>query len=71
MKDLTRAEVIKKVNLKPNLRKKLRPGSFDFFAGRALVRPIREEQVPGRKMWRQIFSAEVVNKIADAIGYKK
>lgn len=71
MKDLTRAEVIKKVNLTPNLRKKLKAGSFDYFAGRALIKPVGEEQVPRRKMWRFKYSAEAVAKIADAIGYKK
>jgi hypothetical protein len=65
---LTKKQVIRKVNLCKNLRKKLKVGSWDYFSPRAGVFPVAYESVPSnRYLKRALYAPDSVQKIIDQI----
>ena len=66
---LTKKQVVDRVNRFKNLRKKLKVGSFDYFAPRAGVFPVGDEPLPNNKrLRRDLFSRDAVKKIVEKIG---
>jgi hypothetical protein len=69
MKLLTKKEIIEKVNRTINLRKKLKKGSWDYYAPRAGVFPIHDEPTSNPNMRRFLYAAWAVKAITNLIGY--